>query len=247
MAAVQAETGAPVLSANAQLMLSQLEQQQAQNELQIKQLEISNQPFTTRTVSALDPGTRAALKERAGYLEKFGTEGMETGFAIERERAKAEAAGAAGTGESEKDLRKRQADFGKDVSEVAKFKRAVSDLRGHLEEGGWGSGDLKTRRLRNVAVEALGRMQSGGAISEDEGERFQDLLDAWTAEGTLEKLDMVEALPDSIIENARRRYGDDAAAAYFRVPEGNLPSLGTTEVMRGASRTSGQAESFKPD
>ncbi len=78
-------------------------------------------------------------------------------------------------------------------------------------------------------------MQSQGAITADEVESFESMLEGWRKGVTLEKLDMVERLADSKIENARRSFGDDAAAYYFRTDEGKLPSLGVSDVMGGAS------------
>lgn len=242
LAVMQVQSGLPVQSASAMQMIAQIDQAQADNLLQIKRLELANPEYVSRTVSPLSPEERRALEMEREYQYKA-RGAADTGTVdILKEGSKGSSPTQAIYGE--RGLLARQEKFGKDVEPVVSFKRAASALKEHLQSGGLAMGDLKTYRLREVTIQALARMLSQGAVTKFEMEEFKSMLTGWTAGGSVEKLQMAEAMSDAKIENARRAHGDDAAAAYFRIPEEQLPQLGVTEVLSGASKRAKEGSGY---
>lgn len=227
------QLGTPIAQANGQTMLAHLDQKMEQNKLQLASMAAANPKRFTRTVHVLSgPDRELGMNRHASELKIAEQTAGEMAKAIgegasrEQERQDKYLSGEHG-------LYSRREKFGRDVAKVAPFKTLAERFKKHLQEGGRAKLSLEAARLKEPLKEAFLRMVSGAALSEADLERADALVESWNADWSLDKLEKMMPFADSIIDNARRSQGEDAAAAYFRTSEDKLPSIGSGSLYSG--------------
>lgn len=87
-------------------------------------------------------------------------------------------------------------------------------------------------RLSQI-VDSIGRLQSGGAITSDEAERFQEWIDAGIGDARLlQNLKNIQRMAQTSIKRSEAALPAAAAASYRRVDQSALPAMESDVVGR---------------
>jgi hypothetical protein len=202
---LQTELGVQTLSAEAQAFLADLDTQIAEQRMQISSRAAAIPEKFVRTVSTIGPNTAKALdrmsQEQIGLSGDLTKLGLTQGGAAEIEGAKAQADAAKAAASAQNEMLRGKGGI---YSEAQAFARATEEAQGvdalvgemlaQDDIAGYGAtaspipnalspGAKTTETKLKLIKESLGRMQSGGAITEDELDTFTSLVEGGTALG----------------------------------------------------------------
>lgn len=222
MQAAQAEYDAQGTNAQAAQAMNELTDTIAAKKLELAQMEAANPRYFTRRVSTMGANQRRVRRAMGDQMVKTAGEAQKQGLAAQASQRKTAARDEYGLtdrdwGQIEKYGSNAEAAKLEGIVRQIDALTAPEDIKGvkGASKDWFGDEPRDLEQKLRLLEESIGRAQSGGAITEEEGVRFREMIESGVNFGGGEErlrknLDEVKRMMESRLETPRRSLSPEA-------------------------------------